>query len=138
MSAAEFLDSNIVVYAYDRRDEHKQRIARGLLKKAVKGECVVSIQVLAEVAVTLLNKVSPPMSAEAVVEILDLLGPIPTIIPDGDLVRRAVQACSEYGVHFYDGMILAAAERAGCRRVWSEDLNPGQEYFGVKVENPFA
>jgi predicted nucleic acid-binding protein len=41
-------------------------------------------------------------------------------------------------VQFYDGMIIAAAERAGCKRIWSEDLNAGQEYFGVKVENPFA
>jgi len=35
-------------------------------------------------------------------------------------------------------MIVAAAERAGCSKIWSEDLNAGQEYFGVPVENPFA
>jgi predicted nucleic acid-binding protein len=35
-------------------------------------------------------------------------------------------------------MILAAAEQAGCTKIWSEDLNPGQVYFGIKVENPFA
>jgi predicted nucleic acid-binding protein len=34
-------------------------------------------------------------------------------------------------------MILAAAERAGCQRIWSEDMNAGQSYFGVKVKNPF-
>ena len=38
-----------------------------------------------------------------------------------------------YGIHFYDGLIVASVERAGCPRIWSEDLNPGQEYFGVKV-----
>jgi predicted nucleic acid-binding protein len=58
--------------------------------------------------------------------------------PDKELVRRAVEANEQYGVHFYDGMILAAAERAGCARILSEDLNAGQEYFGVRVENPFA
>jgi predicted nucleic acid-binding protein len=41
-------------------------------------------------------------------------------------------------VHFYDGMILAAAEQAGCKTLWSEDMNAGQLYFGIKVENPFA
>jgi predicted nucleic acid-binding protein len=34
-------------------------------------------------------------------------------------------------------MIVAAAERAGCGRILSEDLNSGQTYFGVRVENPF-
>jgi predicted nucleic acid-binding protein len=42
-----------------------------------------------------------------------------------------------YGIHFYDGMIVAAAERAGCGRIWSEDFNAGQKYFGITVTNPF-
>ena len=53
------------------------------------------------------------------------------------MVRRAIQAHARYGVHFYDGMVVAAAERGGCKRIWSEDLNSGQDYFGVVVENPF-
>ena len=52
-------------------------------------------------------------------------------------MRRAVEAHAKYGLHFYDGMIVSAAERGGCGRIWSEDLNAGQEYFGVVVENPF-
>ena len=40
--------------------------------------------------------------------------------------------------HFYDGMIVAAAERGGCRRILSEDLNAGQKYFQIPVENPFV
>jgi predicted nucleic acid-binding protein len=59
------------------------------------------------------------------------------IAPDSATVRRAVEAREQYGLHFYDGMMVAAAERAGCPRIWSEDLNPGQVYFGVRVENPF-
>ena len=65
------------------------------------------------------------------------LAPIPLITPDSDIVRRAVEARAAYGIHFYDGMVVAAAERGGCQRIWSEDLNPGQNYFGVTVENPF-
>lgn len=53
-------------------------------------------------------------------------------------MRRAVEASARYGLHFYDGMIVAAAERGGCRRIWSEDLSGGQKHFGVTVENPFA
>ena len=65
-------------------------------------------------------------------------GPIKTVMPDGDIVRRAIEARAEYGVHFYDGMIVAAAERAGCGKIWSEDLNAGRKSFGIAVENPFA
>jgi len=92
---------------------------------------------LAEFAATMLHKVSPPATADAVMRGLDALTAIRLIVPDAELVRRAVQARAAYGIHFYDGMIVAAAERAGCQRILSEDLNAGQEYFGVTVSNPF-
>jgi predicted nucleic acid-binding protein len=138
MIESDFLDSNVFLYAYDSTDKQKREVARRLLGKALLGECTVSVQVFMEVATTLLHKASPRFPAEAVTEILDLLRPIPTVHPDADTVRRAVQAHAVYGVHFYDGMIIAAAERAGCPRILSEDLNAGQEYFGIRVENPFA
>ena len=59
------------------------------------------------------------------------------VVPDAELVRRAVEARAAYGLHFYDGMIVAAAERARCKRILSEDFSAGQEYFGVTVSNPF-
>jgi predicted nucleic acid-binding protein len=138
MSAPDFLDTNVLVYAYDRTDRRKQRAARKLVAAALDGAAVISVQVLAELSVTLLHKVSPPARPEQVATILDAVAPIPLVIPDGEMVRRAVDARAEYGIHFYDGMIVAAAERAGCALIWSDDLNPGQAYFGVRVENPFA
>lgn len=137
MNAPDFLDTNVLVYAYDSSEPRKQSIAQELLRRAVAGESVVSVQVLAEFAATLLHKVSPPPDSDTVLQALDALGAIRLIEPDLGTVRRAVEAQSQYGVHFYDGMIIAAAERAGSQRIWSEDLNPGQEYFGVKVQNPF-
>jgi predicted nucleic acid-binding protein len=137
MTGPDFLDSNVLVYAYDVSNPEKQRAARALLKSGVKGRFVISTQVLAEFAAALLHKISPPASADAVMEGLDALAPLRLIIPDGDLVRRAVEARVSYGLHFYDGMIIAAAEQAGCERIWSEDLNAGQKYFGVTVANPF-
>jgi predicted nucleic acid-binding protein len=97
----------------------------------------VFTQVLAEFAATLLHKMAPAARPEDVTAVLDALGPIRVVIPDGDVVRRAVEVRAEYGVHLYDGMIVAAAERGGCGRIWSEDLNAGQEYFGIAVKNPF-
>ncbi|MFZ0802346.1 MAG: PIN domain-containing protein [Terriglobales bacterium] len=138
MLATDFLDSNILVYAYDASNPKKQSVAQALVERAVAGEAMASPQVLAEFAATLLHKLTPPATPETVIAILDALGPVKLIAPDAGMVRRAVEARSAYGVHFYDGLILAAAERGGCGRLLSEDLNPGQKYFGVTVSNPFA
>lgn len=138
MSAPEFLDSNILVYAYDDTRPQKQRIARQLVERGLSGECVVSTQSFAEFCTTLLHKFSPPFRSDEVLAILDALVPIRLVLPDEGIVRRAVEAREAYGLHFCDGMIVAAAERAGCKRIWSEDLNAGQKYFGIVVENPFS
>jgi len=137
MPASEFLDTNVLVYAYDPGDSHKQRVAQDLVRRALAGDILVSTQVLAEFAATLLHKMEPAARAEDVAAVLYALSPIGVVVPDADIVRRAVEVRAEYGVHFYDGMIVAAAERGGCGRIWSEDLNTGQKYFGIAVENPF-
>jgi predicted nucleic acid-binding protein len=137
MPGHDFLDTNILVYAYDISDPAKQRVAQDLVRKAVAGGLVISTQVLAEFAATLLHKLSPAPSSQDVIALLDALAPIRLIPPDYEIVRRAVETKSAYGLHFYDGMIVAAAERAGCERIWSEDFNPGQKYFGIAVANPF-
>lgn len=137
MSGRDFLDTNVLVYAFDLSNPEKQKIARPLVRRAVVGEFVISTQVLAEFASTLLHKLQPPLSFVQVTEALDALGPISVISLDAEMVRRAVEAQGTFGIHVYDGMIIAAAERAGCETIWSEDLNPGQKYFGVTVSNPF-
>lgn len=137
MSAPDFLDTNVLVYAYDPRDRNKQQVAQDLVRKALAGQILFSVQVLAEFAATLLHKLKPVAPPEDVAAVLDVLSPIRVITPDADMVRRAVDARVRYGLHFYDGMIVAAAERGACRRIWSEDLNAGQEYYGAVVENPF-
>lgn len=137
MSGGDFLDTNVLVYAYQFNDPDKQRIAHELIRKAVAGKFVISTQVLGEFAATLLQKFSPPVPPDAVIAILDRLAPIKLVAPDAEFIRRSVEARSSYALHFYDCTIIAAAERAGCKRIWSEDLNAGQKYFGIVVENPF-
>ncbi|MGB8784467.1 MAG: PIN domain-containing protein [Terriglobales bacterium] len=138
MSGADFLDTNVVVYAYDDRSPQKQEVARHLLKVGISGKTVISAQVLAEFAATMLHKVTPAATEAAVMTALDALSNLRLVAPDSELVRRAVEARAAYGIHFYDGLIVAAAERAGCQRILSEDFNAGQEYFGVTAMNPFS
>ena len=136
MSGLSFLDTNVLVYAYDSNEPRKQVIAQGLLKRAVLGELMISTQVLAEFAVTFLHKAAKKRPPSEVKKLLDVLAPIRLIVPDAEIVRRAVEAREAYGLHFYDGMIVAAAERGGCEQILSEDLN-AQQYFGIEVTNPF-
>jgi predicted nucleic acid-binding protein len=138
MSGPDFLDTNILVYAYDAADPGKQTIARNLVRTALAGGAVISAQVLAEFAATLLHKVTPRVDPGQILEALDALAVIAAVSSDPGLVRRAVEARVEYGLHFYDSMIVAAAERAGSGIIWSEDLNAGQAYFGATVRNPFT
>lgn len=137
MPAPEFLDTNILIYAYDAANSAKQQIAQRLLRAALAGHSVISTQVLAEFSTVLLHKISPAVGPKDLIILLDALAPIKVIAPDAELVRRAVEVRAAYGIHFYDGMIVAAADKVGCKRIWSEDLNSGQEYFGIRVENPF-
>lgn len=137
MSAADFLDTNVFVYAYDYLDSRKQEIAQELVRRAIGGEFVSSPQVLAEFATTLLHKLSPPLTRTDVTSAIDALAPVKLVTPNHGMVRRAIEAHYQYGVRFYDGMILAAAESAGSPQIWSEDFNSGQEYFGIRIVNPF-
>lgn len=137
MKGRDFLDTNILLYAYSPLDPRKRKIGEELVRKAVLGESVISAQVLVEFASVMLHKVSPSKTPDQVKRLLDTLAPIRIVAPDAEMVRRAVEAHSAYGIHFYDGMIVAAAEREGSETIWSEDLNAGQKYFGVTVANPF-
>jgi len=138
MCAPEFLDTNVLLYAYDPTDRRKQEIAQDLVRKALAGDIIWSIQVLAEFTATLLHKISIRAHSEDVQVALDALVSVKMIVPDAEMVRRAVEAHARYGLHFYDGMIVAAAERGACTRILSEDLNARQDYFGIAVANPFG
>lgn len=53
------------------------------------------------------------------------------------MTRRAISTHKQYRVSYWDSLIIAAAEKAGCTRIISEDLNLGQSYHGIVVVNPF-
>lgn len=137
MSGRDFLDTNVLLYSLNESEPAKRRIAQALVDRAIVGEFSISTQVLAEFAAVALKKFRDRLTPQDVVALLDTLTGIPLVKPDAEMVQRAVQAHATYGIHFYDGMIVAAAERAGAGKIWSEDLNQGQTYFGVTVANPF-
>ncbi len=138
MTDSTFLDTNVLVYAYDKQHPKKQRTAQVLLREGIETESVVlSSQVLGEFFVVVTRKLKNPMSTEEAEEIIALLGVLQIVDIDLSLVNLAVENHKKYGISYWDSLIVAAAARAGCKRVMTEDLNHGQEYNSVLVENPF-
>ena len=132
-----FLDTNLIVYANDRRDPDKQQRALDVIRREIRtGTGVVSIQVLQEYANTALNKLR--QEPAVVLRQLTLLETLTVVCPESAMVQRTVELKTLYQLSFWDAAILAAAESAGCRQVFSEDLNAGQAFGSIRVINPFA
>ena len=139
MSAANFFDSNILVYAFDQRDPRRSSIAQDLLARAQREHsAVISAQVVQETLNVLMRRLTPPMSATNARKVLDhILVPLWRIHPSAALYARGLGIQERYGFSFYDSLIVAAALAGGCSRLLSEDMQHGQQIEGVRVENPF-
>lgn len=138
MSDKVFFDSNILIYVYDTRDQIKQSQAQELLLNATQSQtAVLSAQVLGEFFVVVTRKIRQPMSPSEAAEVIAELGALEVMPLDFSLVQRAIVTQQKYGTSYWDSLIISAAERAGCVRIYSEDLNNGQLYHGIEVQNPF-
>ena len=131
-----FVDTNVVVYAFDSGDPEKQRIAIGVLESARR--LVVSTQVLLETWWVLTRRLERPLSEDVAAEVIDKLSRLPVVTTDTELVGRAIATSRRFGLAVWDALIVEAARSSGCDRVLTEDLQAGQEFDGVVVENPFA
>jgi predicted nucleic acid-binding protein len=134
----QFVDTNILVYAFDRSAGSRHVRAGKLVAELWQsGRGCLSVQVLQEFYAVVTRKLSPVPFAELRMVLSDLaLWSIHA--PVAADVLAAAELHQRYQVSFWDAMILRSAARLGCATVWSEDLNPGQAYQGVHVVNPFA
>jgi predicted nucleic acid-binding protein len=96
----------------------------------------ISAQVLAEFVSVVRRKADPAFPEDTMDAWLADLGGR-TVPVDAAMVRRGRAISAEHGLNYYDGAILAAAERLGCDTVLSEDMTDGRAYGGVTVRNPF-
>jgi len=132
-----FIDTNLIVYANDSRDPERQHKAIALIQALMeKGNGVISSQVLQEYANTALVKLNQQHTI--VLRQLVLLESFEVVLLTPALIRRAIEIRSAYNISFWDACIISAAESAGCDTLYSEDLNAGQYYSGIKLSNPVA
>ncbi len=138
MADRDFFDTNILIYAVDRSEPEKQTQARRLVKTAIENETgAISVQVLGEFFNVATKRIPNPLSVEEAEEAIQTVAVLPVVELDWALVRRAIDTHKQYGISYWDSLIIAAAERAGCGQIVSEDLNSGQSYHGIAVVDPF-
>lgn len=133
-----FVDTNVIVYAYDKDAGKKHRIAVDIMKDLWRsGRGTISTQILQEFFVTLTKKISAPMDISVVRETIRRLSKWDVAIIDVDTIIRATELQERYNYSFWDSLVVAAAIASGVRTIFSEDLSDGQTIEGITIKNPF-
>lgn len=136
--APAFVDTNILVYAFDSTDPARHGVAAQLLSRLMDEDRLrLSTQVLQEFYVTMTRKPRPPWSPDRALAQLEDFAAWPVVLADLPLVREAVLLSRDAVLSFWDALVLAAAARSGASILYTEDLNDGQVVGGVRVVNPF-
>ena len=131
-----FFDTNILVYATLDQDVAKKRIAASLIMEAVASDSFcISAQVLKEFANVLIRKSN--RLPQEIREDVRRFSPFIAVPDTPDLVLNALDLRRDYALQFFDALIVASAEQAGCDTIYSEDLSDGAHYGSVTVVNPF-
>ena len=132
----DFFDSNVLVYAAMDQDPRKQKIALFLFAEAVeRGTGVISLQVLREIANCMFKKSGSPF--ETIRNDVNAFKALPRVPESEALLDRGMEIKERYGIQFYDALLVASAEAAGCDTVYSEDMADGAVYGAVHVVDPF-
>lgn len=133
-----FLDTNIIVYAYDKSSGEKHRVAVDIMIELWKsGYGVISTQVLQEFFVIVTGKIPKPLKSNAAKEIINDLLKWEVVINDGESILSAIDIHLKYKYSFWDSMIIDAALKGGAEVLYSEDLMDGQTVNSVTIKNPF-
>lgn len=139
MSGSVFLDTNILIYARDTAQPAKQPLARAWLEslwRERRGR--LSFQVLQEYYINVTQKLRPGLpAARARQDVRNLLSWKP-VRTDAALLEAAWILGDRFGFSWWDALIVAAARRAQCELLFSEDMHHGLDVDGTVITNPFA
>jgi predicted nucleic acid-binding protein len=132
-----FVDTNVLLYSAStaREEKPKKAIALALLDG---DDLALSVQVLQEfyLQATRSSK-SGRLSHDEACSLIEAFARFRVQETTLALLRASLDATERFGISYWDAAIVEAARSLGCETVLSEDLNDGQDYGGVRVENPF-
>lgn len=126
-----FLDTNILIY-FVSSEERKARRSAELLAQGG----IVNVQVLNEFVNVARRKRA--MSWPSIRSSLEVIRSVCSIVPVSlETHQRGLELAERQGFSVYDAMIVAAAQLAGCRTLYTEDLQNGQIIDGMKIADPY-
>lgn len=139
MSVEFFIDTNVLVYAYDRSEPPKQKRALDVLDRlALTGRGVVSCQVLSEFFPTVTRKIADPLSIpEACARVDSFLQTWRVLDITGMIIREATRGVREHRLNYWDAQIWASARLNQIPVILSEDFSDRAIIEGVRFLNPF-
>ncbi|MFW6055429.1 MAG: PIN domain-containing protein [Thermodesulfobacteriota bacterium] len=138
MSVEIFLDTNILIYAYDFQAEIKHDTAKEIVSNCWQhGGALISTQVLQEFYVNLTRKIPQPLSLATARRLVEQYLVWPMVINTPQSTIKASEIQERYRLSFWDSLILSAAKTGGARKLISEDLSHHQTIEGMLIENPF-
>ena len=132
-----FFDTNILMYLFDAGVPAKQRRARELLESHTRaGETLLSTQVLQEFYVAVTRKLATPLEPGVAYEAVRELAVLPAVRVDIPLILSAIQLSQQRQISFWNALIVRAALEGGASILYSEDLQHGQSFDTLTVQNP--
>ena len=132
-----FVDTNLWAYRLDRREPEKSAYIRDWLRAlALEDDIVVSTQVLIELRSVLTRKFKPALSWQDTRDALEALAGFEVVPANTNLVLDAHELARGEKLSWFDALIVEAAIRSGCERLYSEDLEHGRRYGEMTVRNP--
>ena len=140
MTGDVFIDTNILVYAYDRSTASKQERALETLDHLVtRGRGRLSVQILGEFFRAATMKLKPVLPLDDARSALASLARTWPILPVTTLVvLEAARGVDQHGLSYWDAQIWATARLNQIDVVLSEDFSEGRVIDGVEFRNPFA
>jgi predicted nucleic acid-binding protein len=132
-----FVDTNVLLYSVStaREEKAKRVAARRLLDE---DDLALSVQVLQEFYVQATRSTKPDrLTHDQASSLVEAFLRFPVHELTRPLLLASLEARKRYAISYWDAAIVEAARTLGCATVLSEDLNDGQDYDGVTVENPF-
>jgi predicted nucleic acid-binding protein len=139
MNVKSFLDTNIIVYAFDQSFPEKAKIARRLVTDgAADKQAIVSYQVVQEfINVALRGFRLAIVKSDLESFVLTALFPMMAISSSPALVIEALRLHGDNQLSWYDALIVAAALQGGCEVLYSEDMQHGRRFGDLVIQNPF-
>ncbi len=139
---AVFVDTNILVYAFDKNEGERHLKAKQLLERCFRGETflVTSVQVLSEFFVVATKKIEKPVSVALAKEIVQKIAEFKgfsVFVIKPTTVISAIDTCGKTGAHYWDALIAETMKENSIFKIFTENVADFKKISSIQTLNPF-